>query len=115
MIIGTGIGGLTAAIYTARANLHPLVVSGSEDGGQLTKYGEPFNLIILKSGNIAKVTSKRYFDDKCVFSFEIAQSLPEGLPRLVELARNRLDGFRRRGCQHRLKKAPRIEIRKVHN
>src|SRR3989338_9094692 len=36
IILGTGIAGLTAAIYTARANLQPLLISGPEDGGQLT-------------------------------------------------------------------------------
>ncbi len=36
IILGTGIAGLTAAIYAARADLSPLIVSGMEDGGQLT-------------------------------------------------------------------------------
>ena len=36
IILGTGIAGCTAAIYTARANLSPLLISGPEDGGQLT-------------------------------------------------------------------------------
>ena len=36
IILGTGIAGCTAAIYTARADLNPLVISGMEDGGQLT-------------------------------------------------------------------------------
>ena len=36
VILGSGCAGLTAAVYAARGNLHPLLIDGLESGGQLS-------------------------------------------------------------------------------
>src|ERR1700691_3678537 len=43
VIVGSGCAGNTAAIYTGRANLKPLVVQGHEAGGQLSITSEVEN------------------------------------------------------------------------
>ena len=90
VIIGAGAAGLTAAIYTARANLSPLVIEGMQPGGQLTTTsdvenypGFPHGIDGTKLMDDMREQAER-FGTKCKFG-EVTNVMFESSPFTIEL------------------------------
>ena len=81
IILGTGIAGCTAAIYAARANLFPLLISGHEDGGQLTLTTDVENFPGFPEGvqgpKLVEMAKKQAEKFGAKFKMDIATSIEE--------------------------------------
>ena len=73
IIIGSGPAGYTAAIYTGRANLEPLLITGKQPGGQLITTSEVENFPGYPKGTDGPAMMEDFREQAERFGTEVIQ------------------------------------------
>lgn len=96
VIVGSGCAGLTAAIYTARANLSPLVLIGADQGGQLALTTDVENYPGFPEGVLGPdvmenfETQAQRFGARLEYETLVGASLSADGPQRLELASDKV-------------------------